>query len=108
MVEFRVQKWRAITSSLHALKARRFINMVCRRCRSNNVTIQMEQVGGRTAKHGPGLGGNINNTARALTAIGTLGMSNLFWKKSKGTEKTKVKNEKICICQDCGYSWKIK
>lgn len=82
--------------------------MVCRRCRSSNVTIQMEQVGSRTAKHGTGLGGNINNTARALIAISTLGMSNLFWKKSKGTEKTKVKNKKICICQDCGYSWSIK
>ena len=82
--------------------------MVCRKCKSNNVTIQMEQVGGKTAKHGPGLGGNINNSARALTAISTLGMSNLFWKKSKGTEKTKMKNEKVCICQDCGYSWTIK
>ena len=78
------------------------------KCGSDNVTIQMEQVGGRTRKHGTGLGGNLNNAARGFTAVCTLGMSNLVWKKSKGTEKVKYKNEKVCICQNCGNSWTIK
>lgn len=82
--------------------------MVCRKCKSNNVTIQIEQVGGKTKKHGPGVIGNTNNIMRTAAALGSFGMTNLFWKKSKGTEKTKVKNEKVCICQDCGYSWTIK
>ena len=81
--------------------------MVCRRCKSPNVTVQMQEVGAKTSKRGNGILGNTNNYFRAATAIGTFGLSNLFWKKSKGSSKTKVKTEKICICQECGYSWKI-
>jgi len=65
----------------------------------------MEEVGSKTKKHGIGLGGHINNAARALTAVSTLGMSNLVWKKSKGSEKTKTIMEKVCLCQNCGNSW---
>lgn len=65
----------------------------------------MQQIESVTTKKGNGLGGHINNAARAYTAICTLGLSNLVWKKSKGGEKTKVKSKKVCICQDCGYSW---
>lgn len=82
--------------------------MKCPKCKGQNVTVEMVQTGGETAKHGNGLGGHINNAARATTAFFTLGMSNLVWKKSEGNEKTKFKNEKVCICQDCGHSWKIK
>lgn len=72
------------------------------------MTIQMEQVGSKTKKHGNGLGGIVNNTARAATAVCTLGLSNLVWKKSKGNEKTEVDNRKVCLCQSCGNSWEIK
>jgi hypothetical protein len=82
--------------------------MVCPQCSSENVSIQMEQISSKTKKHGNGLGGIVNNTARAATAVCTLGMSNLVWKKSKGGEKTTVKNQKVCLCQNCGYSWNIK
>lgn len=81
--------------------------MVCPECKSENVTIQIEQVGSTTKKHGNGLGGIVNNTARGIMAVSTLGMSNLVWKKSKGGEKTKVKNVKVCLCQNCGYSWEL-
>ncbi len=37
----------------------------------------------------------------------TLGISNLFWKKSKGTNKTKTVNSTMGICQDCGNTWVI-
>lgn len=79
--------------------------MVCPECGSENVTISLEETGSKTKKHGNGIGGHINNTARALTAISTLGMSNLVWKKSKGGEKTKTIKEKVCLCQNCGNSW---
>ena len=36
-----------------------------------------------------------------------LGVSNLVWKKSKGGEKTKVENKKVCVCQNCGHSWDL-
>lgn len=79
--------------------------MKCPKCKSESVKVDLVQVEGKTKKHGNGLGGHINNTARGLTAICTLGMSNLVWKKSKGNEKTKYKNQTVCICQNCGHTW---
>lgn len=81
--------------------------MVCPKCGGENVTVQIEQVSSKTKKHGNGFGGIVNNAARATTAVCTLGISNLVWKKSKGGEKTTFKNQKVCICQDCGNSWGI-
>lgn len=81
--------------------------MVCPKCNSENVNVQIEQVSSKTKKHGNGLGGIVNNTARAATAVCTLGMSNLVWKKSKGGEKTTVENKKVCVCQNCGHSWDL-
>lgn len=82
--------------------------MICPNCGSENVTISMQQVEGKTKKHGVGFGGHMNNAARGLTAVCTLGASNLVWKKSKGGEKTKFKSRKVCLCQKCGNSWEIK
>ena len=82
--------------------------MICPKCGSENVSIEMVQSGGKQKHTGVGLGGHLNNTARGLTAIATLGMSNLVWKKSKGGSKMKFNNEKICLCQSCGNSWAIK
>lgn len=82
--------------------------MKCPKCKSENVNISFEQVGSKTKKTSIGLGGHINNTARAITAVSTLGMSNLVWKKAKGEEKSVAKNAKVCLCQNCGYSWEIK
>lgn len=82
--------------------------MICPKCSSENISIGLSQVGGRTAKHGTGLGGNTNNAARTLTALSTLGMSNLVWKKSKGTEKMKFKNQKVALCQTCGNDWTVR
>lgn len=81
--------------------------MTCPVCGSERVSVQIEQVSSKTKKHGNGLGGIVNNAARATTAVCTLGLSNLVWKKSKGGEKTKIQNQKICLCQDCGHSWEI-
>jgi hypothetical protein len=81
--------------------------MECPKCGSSNVNIELQQVAGKTKKKGNGLGGKMNNAARAATAVCTLGMSNLVWKKSKGTESTKMESEKICLCQNCGHSWSI-
>lgn len=43
-----------------------------------------------------------------MTAVATLGMSNLVWKKSKGTNKTKTVNATMGICQNCGHTFEIK
>lgn len=83
-------------------------SMICPSCGSENVVVQIEQISSKTNKHGNGIGGIVNNTARGFTAFCTLGMSNLVWKKSKGNEKTKIKNQKVAVCQSCGHSWNIK
>lgn len=82
--------------------------MKCPKCKSENVTIEFVQTSGKTKKHGNGLGGHVNNAARGVTAMCTFGISNLVWKKSKGNEKTSYKNETMCICQNCGNTWKNK
>lgn len=82
--------------------------MKCPKCGSELVSISLVQTQGKTKKHGNGLGGHANNVARGLTAVCTLGMSNLVWKKSTGNEKTKFINETICVCQNCGNTWKAK
>lgn len=82
--------------------------MNCPKCGGSNITVQMMETGSKTKKSGIGLGGHLNNAARGATAICTLGMSNLIWKKSTGTSKTKTVTEKVCLCQDCGNSWTIE
>jgi len=84
------------------------ICMKCPKCKSENVKIEIVQMGEVTKKHGNGLGGNMNNAARGITALCTFGMSNLVWKKSTGSEKTTAKNAKIAVCQDCGHSWEVR
>ena len=79
--------------------------MECPKCNSENVIVQMAQDSEKTSKKGVGFGGHMNNAARAVTAVSTLGMSNLFWKKSKGTFKTKVKNKAVAVCPNCGHMW---
>jgi len=82
--------------------------MICPKCGSENIQTQIVQTGGKAKKHGNGLGGHLNNTARGLTAFCTLGISNLVWKKSKGNEKITFKNETMCVCQKCGHTWNFK
>lgn len=82
--------------------------MKCPICKSENVFVTMQETGAKTVKKGNGLGGHLNNQARAVTGLMTMGASNLLWKKSKGTEKMKITSSTVGICQDCGNSWKIR
>lgn len=51
--------------------------MQCPKCGSEAVIVQVMETKSKTKKKGIGLGGHINNTARGLTAVATLGVSNL-------------------------------
>lgn len=82
--------------------------MECPNCGSSNVSVQLVEQGQLTTKKGVGFGGHMNNMARTAAAFGTLGVSNLFWKKNKGTNKTSTKNATMGICQDCGTTWEVK
>lgn len=83
----------------------------CPKCKGNNISVQLIEVGAKTKTHKTsiGLGGHMHNAMRGVAAVGTLGMSNLVIKKATGEEKgrTKTKNQKFCICQNCGHSWKV-
>ena len=82
--------------------------MKCPNCGSENVEVRLVEQGQQTTKKGIGLGGHVNNAARGATAMMTLGMSNLLWKKSEGTNKTRTINSTVGICQTCGNTWEIK
>lgn len=43
--------------------------MICPKCGSQNVNVQMIQTGGKTKKKGNGVGGHMNNAARGITAV---------------------------------------
>ena len=81
--------------------------LVCPNCFGHNTVVQVVEEGQTTTKKGIGLGGHANNMARGMTAVATLGMSNLVWKKSKGTNKTKTVNKTVRVCQDCGHMWEV-
>ena len=70
--------------------------MNCPKCGSDNVSIEMIQTGGKTKKHGNGIGGHVNNAARGFTAVCTLGMSNLVWKNQKEMKRLPL-NPKRCV-----------
>jgi hypothetical protein len=82
--------------------------MKCPQCGSTDVNTQAIQSEGKNKKYGNGFGGHTNNFARGVVGISTLGLSNLFWKKSKGNEKIKYKYETVCVCQECGHTWTHK
>lgn len=81
--------------------------MICPNCGGSNVNVQVVEQGQKSKKKGVGLGGHMNNMARGMTAVATLGVSNLVWKKSKATSKTKTQNATMGVCQDCGNVWEL-
>lgn len=82
--------------------------MICPKCKSQNVNVAFVQSGARTSTRGTGLIGNTNNATRLVMAMTSFGMSNLVWRKSKGTHKTRTRNVKKALCQDCGNDWRIR
>ncbi len=83
--------------------------MNCPKCNSNNVIINMQEIGSKTQKKSNSIGHKmVHSTMRKTTGLFTFGISNLFIpKKLEGKEKTKNKLVKIAVCQNCGYDWKI-
>ncbi len=82
--------------------------MQCTNCGGEDCTVQFVETGQVTTRKGTGYGGHMNNAARMTTAFCTFGISSLFWKKSKGTNKTKTVNQKVAICQSCGNTWVLE
>lgn len=77
--------------------------MVCPKCNSENVTISVQQISAKTKQRGTGC---LWGLGRAMLIICTCGLWLLVGKR-KGTGKTKIQNETVAICQNCGYTWKV-
>ena len=84
--------------------------MQCPKCESTDVTVTLENTKSTTQKKENAAARKaVHGVVRGTAALMTLGISNAFIPKHlNGTQKTKNKLEKFCLCQDCGYSWKIR
>jgi hypothetical protein len=78
--------------------------ITCPQCHGANIQISIEETGVKTVKKNNGI---IHGAARGTAILATGGLWALTPKR-KGTEKSKILHEKVCVCQNCGYSWKIK
>lgn len=77
--------------------------MICARCGSDKVNVQIIQTGSKTKKRRTGC---LWGLGRLILIICTLGLWLLVGKR-KGTDNTKVKNETKAICQNCGHTWDV-
>lgn len=80
----------------------------CPRCRESNISIQFIEAGQVMSKKGVGIEDNLHNAGRAIAAVGTFGISNLFIRKAEGRNTVKTVTKKMALCQSCGHSWEIK
>lgn len=78
--------------------------MKCQKCGNENVSVQVEQTGGKTKVRGTGC---LWSVGRLCLIICTCGLWLLVGKR-KGTNNTNFKNRTVCICQSCGNKWYIQ
>lgn len=77
--------------------------MNCPKCGSDNVSVQVIQTAAKTSQKGNGC---LWSFGRLTLIICTCGLW-LLVGRHKGTGKTKVKNQTVCVCQNCGNRWNI-
>lgn len=83
--------------------------MKCRKCGSQNVTVEFIQTGSQTTSTSKTKQRGCLGTLIWLVCFGwiiTLFKPKKY--KTKGTSTTVVSTEKMALCHDCGYSWKMK
>ena len=78
--------------------------MTCRKCGSQNVTVQIEQVSGKTKTNHTGI---LHAICRWTLILCTLGLWLLVPSRATNS-KTKFKSKTVAICQDCGHKWTVK
>lgn len=78
--------------------------MKCIKCGSDNVNVQIEQVGGKSKARGMGC---LWGLCRLCLIFCTCGLWLLVGKR-KGTNNIKFTNKTVCVCQSCGNKWNIK
>ena len=78
--------------------------MKCIKCGSENVIVTREQVAAKTKTNHTSL---LRGICRAFMVLCTCGLW-LLVPRRKANSKTKFKSGTVCVCQDCGNSWRIK
>lgn len=73
--------------------------MVCKKCGSENVNVQM--VNSKIKTNHTGI---IHFCARLMLIFCTCGLWLLVPSRK---ENSKVKNKATAVCQSCGYNWKV-
>ena len=104
-------------SNAYAQNNVRFDNRIrCKRCNSENINITFETVELKTkSKEETRKKSVVTRTGNKLGRAAMIGMSGGLWaltpKKSdyvsRGKANSQYVQNKIAICQDCGYSWRI-
>lgn len=79
------------------------IVMVCPKCNSENVLVQSEQVSSKTKGKSMGC---LYTIMRWTLIICTCGLWLLIGRR-KETQKTKIKNKTVAVCQNCGHKWYV-
>lgn len=77
--------------------------MKCPKCKSENVNVMTEQVSAKTKGNGMGC---LWTLCRWTLILCTCGLWLLVGKR-KSTSRTKIKNNTVAICQNCGHKWTV-
>lgn len=77
--------------------------MTCPKCGSENINIVLEQTRAKTSTRGNGC---LWGIGRLFLVILTCGLW-LLVGKHRGTSNTKFSNQKVALCQNCGYKWSV-
>lgn len=77
--------------------------MNCPKCKSENVSVTLEQISGKTKNRNMGC---LWTIVRWTLIICTCGLWLLIGKR-KETGNTKFKSKTIALCQNCGYKWGV-
>lgn len=75
--------------------------MTCPKCGSENVTVTIEQTGGKTHTKGNGC---LWKIGRWTLIVCTCGLW-LLAGRHKSTSKTQFASKTVCLCQSCGKKW---
>jgi len=78
--------------------------MVCPKCGSDKVNVQVVNTGIETRNRGRGC---LWTLGRWFLIICTCGLWLLIG-KSKGKSKSKIKTKTQAVCQNCGHRWDVK
>lgn len=77
--------------------------MICPKCGSDKVNVQVVQTEAKTKKRSTGC---LWGFFRLMLILCTFGLWLLIGKR-KGTDSTKFKNKTQAVCQECGNTWDV-